>query len=249
MLNKSLSKTNPLPLYQQLAKLIESCIYYGDFNDGDQLPTEKEFCEAYDISRVTVREAMNVLKRLELIETRRGAGVFIKKTQLLNRDLLGIHDFDLQIEASGLTNKVEIISFEKHYKSTYITSALQLPPGTPLLRVKRLRKASEKPLFIENIFLNATKFSDLQEQDFKSTKLFSEKLLQKYGISISEVTLILDPVLIDAKQAELLGVSELPAAGLMNERISYDESGLPVVMSQWLFSRNRCRHLLKIKAK
>lgn len=249
MLDKCLSKTDPLPLYQQLAQLIEHAINTGSYENGDALPTEKEFCEAYSISRVTVREAMNVLKRLELVETRRGSGNYVSKATPVNRDLLGVHDFDLQIEASGHTNEIELIHFEKNYISTAVAKNLQVTAKTPLIKVMRVRKAGQVPLFIETIFLVAQQFDALTEADFLSTKVFSKKLRDTYGVEITEITLVLDPVLLSSEQATFLHVSELPAAGLMNERISFDQHNKPVVFSQWLFSRHRCRHLLKIKAK
>lgn len=249
MLNKNLSKTDPIPLYLQLAQLIENEINNGTLNHGSALPTEREFCEAYDVSRITVREAIAVLKRKELVETRRGSGNYVSKPDSVNRDLMGVHDFDLQIEASGHTNQIDLIEFNTNYRSAHIANTLALSTTAPLIKVVRLRKTDNLPLFIETIYLSRKKFHSLVADDFLSTHIFSKKIKEEYEVEINEITLILDPVLLLPEQAQILKVAEIPAPGLMNERTSFDENNNPIVFSQWLFSRHRCRHLLKIKAK
>ncbi|NOL49896.1 GntR family transcriptional regulator [Pelistega europaea] len=249
LLEKKLSKSSPIPLYQQLVQLIEDEINNDFLHDGDVLPTEKELCHAFEISRLTVREAINVLKQKKLIETKRGIGNFVTKTTTVNRDLLGVHNFDLQIEASGHKNKVTLMEFDKDYHSSVIAHKLGLSAEASLLKVQRLRSVDDTPLFIEDIYLSSEQFPALTEEDFYSTKFLSKKLRESYGVVIGEIALELEPVLLTQQQADTLHVNVLPAAGLMNERISYDANLKPVVLSQWLFSQSRCKHVLKIKVK
>lgn len=249
MLSKSVSKTEHVPLYIQIANVIEEEIVSGKLPAGAPLPTERQLGHAYGVSRITVREAISVLKRKELVETRRGEGNFVVYSDVVNRDLLGVHDFDLQIEASGHSNQVELLTFQADFHKADIATLLAVPTNTNLIKVVRVRKADEIPLFIETIFLSHARFPNLSPEDFLSTKLFSKKIREDYNVRIEEISLVLDPVLLNEQDAQALHVSELPAAGLLNERTSYDQDGNPVVFSQWLFSRHRCRHLLKIKAK
>ncbi|NYT84907.1 GntR family transcriptional regulator [Pollutimonas harenae] len=249
MLSKTVSKTDHLPLYIQIANVVEHEIASGRLPVGAPLPTERQLGEAYGVSRITVREAIGVLKRKELVETRRGAGNFVAHPDVVSRDLLGVHDFDLQIEASGHSNQIELLTFQTDFRSADIATILAVPTNSNLIKVVRVRKADETPLFIETIYLSLSRFSNLSSDDFLTTKLFSQKIRDDYGVQIGEVTLVLDPVLLAEQDAQALHVSELPAAGLLNERTSFDQEGHPVVFSQWLFSRHRCRHLLKIKAK
>lgn len=249
MLSKTVSKTDHLPLYVQIANVVEREIITGRLPVGTPLPTERQLGEAYGVSRITVREAIGVLKRKELVETRRGAGNFVAHSGMVHRDLLGVHDFDLQIEASGHSNQIDLLTFHTDFHSADIASTLAVSTTSNLIKVVRVRKADEIPLFIETIYLSRSRFSRLSSDDFLTTKLFSKKIREEYGVQISEITLVLDPVLLDEQAAQALGVPELPAAGLLNERISFDQEGHPVVFSQWLFSPHRCRHLLKLKTK
>ena len=56
-----INKKIPIPLYYQLKELIMNDIRTGVYHDGDLIPTEKELMEKYDLSRTTVRQALNEL--------------------------------------------------------------------------------------------------------------------------------------------------------------------------------------------
>lgn len=248
MRSTTIDKENPAPLYQQLAELLRRQITKDELKPEEMLPPERVLCEMHGISRATVREAINQLKKEQLVITRRGAGNVVKRSDKVERDLLGIHDFDVQIEAGGHTNDVKILKFDADYLSQ--SASLRLgQEGEHVIKVTRLRLADGEPLFIEKIYLPRTLFPQLAEKDFTSTKLFSEKIIQELGIMIGEVMIQLEPVLLSETEAQVLGDMKTPAAGLLNERTTYDQQGRPIVFSKWLFSGNRCRHVLNIKAR
>lgn len=64
--------------YEQIAEEIKKKIEQGIFKPGEQLPQEIEMCKQYNASRITIREAMNLLVYQGLIIKRRGSGTFVK---------------------------------------------------------------------------------------------------------------------------------------------------------------------------
>lgn len=56
----------------------------GKYSIGDRLPTEKELCKIFDVSRSTLREATSVVRALGYIETRHGSGSYIVETNVEN---------------------------------------------------------------------------------------------------------------------------------------------------------------------
>ena len=64
-----------IPLYQQIADTLKGNIHSGVYVEGDKLPSEKQLSEQYDVSRITVRQAMNALLAEEL-RSARGKRVF-----------------------------------------------------------------------------------------------------------------------------------------------------------------------------
>lgn len=66
-----------IPLYEQVAEMIENQIIRGEFRVGDRLPTEYELASTYKVSRTVIREAMKVLKEKGWVETRSGRGTIV----------------------------------------------------------------------------------------------------------------------------------------------------------------------------
>jgi DNA-binding GntR family transcriptional regulator len=95
-MNLRASKKNNVPLYFQLEQIIKSKILMGEFLPGEQIPTEKDLCETYQVSTITARQAILNLVNEGLIIRRQGKGSFIKeglkdikniKTLLLKGDI------------------------------------------------------------------------------------------------------------------------------------------------------------------
>ena len=81
LLNQSqrniVSEDLPSPLYHQLYSLIKGYIVDGTFHQGEKLPSEKELAEAFKVSRITVKRAVNELAAEDLVERARGKGTHI----------------------------------------------------------------------------------------------------------------------------------------------------------------------------
>ena len=69
-------------LYAQIADQVATLIATGEYQPGDQLPSERELAERLGVSRPTVREAMIALEVRGLIEIRVGVGIFVRAQQL-----------------------------------------------------------------------------------------------------------------------------------------------------------------------
>jgi DNA-binding GntR family transcriptional regulator len=66
------------PLYRALAERIESRIAAGHYAVGSQLPTEPEFEREFGVSRITIRQALRLLKRRGLLASRSGLGTVVR---------------------------------------------------------------------------------------------------------------------------------------------------------------------------
>ena len=77
------------PLYAQLEQILKQQIECGTYKKGDFLPTEKELMEKYELSRVTVRQAMTNLVQSGYARARRGIGtdVVYEKVEAVHKQL------------------------------------------------------------------------------------------------------------------------------------------------------------------
>jgi DNA-binding FadR family transcriptional regulator len=91
---QSFSPVSSSKLYIQIYNQIRDAILNGEFSVGDKLPSEKELCQMFNVSRVPVREALSALELSGLVESVHGAGVFVKEVNVVSNDW--VHEIDPQ---------------------------------------------------------------------------------------------------------------------------------------------------------
>ena len=73
----TLSPEAPTPLYFQLYTLLKESVLNGTFGNGMQMPTEQQLAEAFGVSRITAKRAMDELAVEDLVQRRRGKGTHV----------------------------------------------------------------------------------------------------------------------------------------------------------------------------
>lgn len=66
------------PIYLQVSEQIEDAIFTGTFAEGERVPSTTEISKQYHINPATVLKGMNLLVAADLLEKRRGLGMFVK---------------------------------------------------------------------------------------------------------------------------------------------------------------------------
>lgn len=74
-----LNAGNEIPLYQQLKEEIKAAIKNGTFPSGTKIPTESELSEKFNVSRITVRRAVQELCQEDYLSKKQGKGTFVKQ--------------------------------------------------------------------------------------------------------------------------------------------------------------------------
>ena len=97
-------------VYTQIAKKLTRQILEGHYMPGDRLPTERELREEYGVSRVTVREAMDVLLKARLVVRRRAKGTFVAGRPV-RHNLATLSGFYQNLVAQGITPQTTLLEF------------------------------------------------------------------------------------------------------------------------------------------
>ena len=108
-----------IPLYQQLADKIKDQIAAGELKENEQLMTEMELSKAYNISRITVRKALELLVDEEILTKRQGIGAFVTGKKLL-RSMNTMMSFTQTCEMNGqkATSRLYLLDCPKHVRGT-----------------------------------------------------------------------------------------------------------------------------------
>lgn len=116
------------PLYQQVINLIRSNIEKGLWPDGHQIPSERELCDMYSISRTTVRLAIGEAVKLNLLTRTHGKGTFVSARKI-QQPLIQFTSFAETLTSRGLTPSTQVVSVRSGPADLTTARLLGLLPG------------------------------------------------------------------------------------------------------------------------
>lgn len=221
----SIIRDSKLPLYHQLYEILRRNIVHGDWQPGDMLPPESELIDQYQVSRITVRQALETLVNEGLIYRERGRGTFVSHPTV-EQGLTGIISFTEDMRQRGFQPSTKILATGLISAPKEIAERLQIEPGEELARLERLRLADGEPMSIEESYLVHRVCPGILQGDYAQTPL-REALAQNYGIRLVRARQVIRAMSATRKLANKLSIP-VNSALLFIERVSYSQQNIPV---------------------
>jgi GntR family transcriptional regulator len=135
-----LAQQSPIPLYYQVAKVLQARIFTGLYPPGSQIATEEELAKTFAVSRITVRKAIGVLHEQGLIERRRPRGTFVAQ-HVKASAVAQLHGFLEDLVLLGDIGRTLSCDIEQMSADAAVAGRLQVPPGSSVTRISRVRSA------------------------------------------------------------------------------------------------------------
>ena len=214
------------PLYLKLKTVIENAIVVGRLKHGDALPPERDIADVANISRVTVRKAIDTLVADGLLVRRRGSGTFVvKPIQKLQQPLSRLTSFTEDMRRRGMQAGSRWISRGLFFPTPEETMTLGLAGTARVARLIRLRTANDLPIAFER-----TSLPDdiLPDPDVVDDSLYLA--LAARGLRPTRANQRISAVLLNDEETELHGVPPGSPA-LSVQRIAYFDTGRVMEMS------------------
>lgn len=229
----------PVPLHHQVYLDLRAALDSGEYGVGDRLPPERDLARLYGCSLITVRRALDELSREGRLQRRQGRGTFVLSPRL-DVGALDALSFTEEMQRRGLDAETRLIASRPEPASEAVASALALEPGAPILYVERLRLGGGEPLLLEMVHLPAERFPGLLASDLEHASLYGV-LTERYGTSVARALEALEPVLLPAREARLLGVKPR-SLGLLVEGTAFTPEGVPVEFGRTYVRGDRTRY-------
>jgi GntR family transcriptional regulator len=172
-----LVRTGAGTLYAQLYSTLLAQIRAGEYRSGERLPTEAELGEIYGVSRMTVRRALDELRRGGFVERKPALGTFVAEPSLAAQ-ISGVHSLTDEIVQLGMTPGSVLLRQEMVAVGDVAGQQLQLAADETVLRLERVRTADGRPFYVAQSYLNTVEFPVLVDEDFTADDL---SLLDTYG--------------------------------------------------------------------
>jgi len=212
-----LNENSPIPLYVQLKHIFLNRIENSVWDIDTKIPTEKELCIEFNVSRITVRQALDELERRGHIYRKQGNGTYIKRP-IIEQRLFSFYSFSEEIKKSGRKPGSVILDFNIVKCTLNIAESLQVEVGSEVLKICRLRLADEEPFALETSYLPYSMCYGLTALEVQNNGLYSS-LSMRYMIEPSVVEESFEAIIIPLKMAEKLNVSKR-FPGIHLERIT-----------------------------
>lgn len=219
-------------------------IQIGQYKVGDKLPTEMELCEEYNVSRTTVRIALQELSLEGRINKIQGKGTFVSKPKIQQSLSTIEKGFASQIIEQGYEPKTDIIDLQVIPADPSLADHLKIKENDPVHRLVRIRYANDEPLFYAISYV-PWHFAPGLVNDEEACKGSLYQILQnKYGVKIHKTIEEIEPILANKSISEYLSVTEgSPVFSL--ETITYNTDLVPIEYSESTFRGDRSKFTIE----
>ena len=236
-----------MPIYYQVKQTIRNWILSKEFNPGDKIPSENELADKFNVSRLTVRQAISQLMQEGFLFTKKGEGTFVTDDKKL------INSFGLEFVGplDGLfyqvsKPKTKSAKITKMAVPRLIKEKLELgKDDEEIVQIKRVRFLEKKPFSYTINFLPTQVGERIEKKDLYKKPLL-QIIQQDLGIRLNEALQTIEASFSNQEVSEKLGiVSGSPI--LFTERIMYDKKRKPVVLSQSSYRGDSYQYIVRLK--
>jgi GntR family transcriptional regulator len=227
------------PAHVRIEQWLMSLISEGALLPGDKLPNEADLAGSLGVSRMTLRQSLGSLEGRGVVERIPGrqGGTFITEPKI-ECDITGLAGFTEQLRRGHVRASARIVSAKVVAASRGVGRALEVPRGTDVYEIVRVRVARGAPLALERSYLPAAVFPGLLDR--RLTGSLYSVLRRAYGEWPQTATEYLEPFIATTAVADLLNVEE-GSALLLIERTASSASGRPIEYARDLFRPDRIR--------
>lgn len=227
-----------VPLYKQLKSQLLEHIRRGDWQSGEQLPSEAELAATYAVSRTTVRQAVGDLVSSGFVIRRQGKGTFVAE-RVHTSTTTALYGFSEALRAVGLKVVMRIERLLEQPCPQLVADALDVPVGRKTLLIERTAWVDEACYFHDLSYILPPFHVDLSTVVKRPDSFdFIYGFFEANGVRINSGLQTISAQLATDKDCKLFELVP-PAAILCMERTTRDESGAAVEFSQLRYPADR----------
>ncbi|CRH90505.1 HTH-type transcriptional repressor yvoA [Chlamydia trachomatis] len=201
---------------------------------GERLPSERDFAERFNVSRMTLRQAITMLVEEGVLERKVGSGTYVASTRVQEK-MRGTTSFTEIVHSQGKSPSTKLISYQKKLASETERQRLQLGANDLVIRMERIRYADNVPLVFEVASIPEKLIRNFNKTDI-TNHFFKTLSVNGYEIGKSQQTIYAKTA--SDRVAEYLEVAKGHAI-LALTQVSYFTDGQPFeyVRSQYVGDR------------
>jgi GntR family transcriptional regulator len=229
----TIDRSSPVPLYFQVGQQLEDAIAQGRLTPGTVLLNEVELADELNLSRPTMRRAIQSLVDKGLVVRRRGVGTRVVQPKL--RRPLELTSLFEDLARSGQVPRTTVLSFALVPATDEVAGHLEVVEGTEVLELVRVRAGGDLPIAKMTNYIPAD-LVRFAEDDLADRGLYD--LIRAQGITLHSATQAIGARTASPDEAKLLAEPR-GAALLTMERTTYDDHGRAVEFGTHVYAASR----------
>jgi GntR family transcriptional regulator len=197
---------------------LKGMIFDDTYPKGTLMPTEPELCDMFQVSRTTIRKAMELLEQGGFVNIQQGRGTQVldyKTTQKLNI----VSSFTETLESKGYTVNSKSMHIDMVVPPKNVLEDLNQPPETEVVRIQRIQLANGKPVAMMTNYVIPDLVPGIVNDSGTFVSLYHH-LETKYGIVITEAKDVIKAKVADFLESELLQIP-IGSPLLVDRRITF----------------------------
>jgi GntR family transcriptional regulator len=219
-----ISNRSVLPKYYQLKHILRDRI--SRMKDGDPIPSESELCQAFEVSRTTVRKALSDLMQEGLVYTIQGKGTFVAAAKKHSSWVAQTGGLYADITERGFKITMMVLELVVIPGEENIIKELKLAEGETVIKLVRLRFVDDNPFDICTNYLPSRRYPSLENEDLATQSLYSI-LRTKNDVKFESGVRLIESSACTAEEAKLLQIQ--PNSPLLVLRSTmFDNYGLSI---------------------
>ena len=229
--------------YKEIKNYIKSLIVRENLEADDQLPSEMEISKKFKVSRMTVRQATNELKREGYIHSAQGKGMFVS-SGTIKLTLNKLNSFTEEIKSLGYKPGVKLISTEFETADGERANDLKINAGDKVFKVLRLRFIDNKVFSLNKSFFPINIYPSIAKFNFNKMSIY--KLIEEETkMKILWAEQILNVTAATPEESKFLEIEE-GGPLLFLKRITYIINNTPIETAEVVFRPDRYSFKIKL---
>jgi GntR family transcriptional regulator len=234
----------PIPLYSRIKEVLRERILDGTYPVHSKLPSESELMKTFEVSRITVRQALRDLHKEGLTFSIQGKGTFVTKPKAV-QELTRLQGFGEAMARKGYETYSKLIGASEVAADEAVARALQLQPRSTVVQLQRVRYLNRSAVSLDVSYFPVEVGRRLLQEDLATRDIF-EILENDHAYKLDKADLTIDAIVADRRLAGHLGIQE-GSAVLRIERLTHVNNGRPLDFEYLYYAGDAYQYRLRVE--
>lgn len=224
-----IDKSSPIPVYYQLKNDLISKISEGVWKPGECIASERELCEIYGVSRMTIRQAIGELVQEGVLLRIKGKGTFVCEQTFKQQDMMSFTEI---IKQMGKNLRSEVVEFCKINTPEHLADIFSLDE---IYKIKRKRIVDDECVALETVFIPVD-YCGYIDEEMLNGSLF--KILEGFGYVVDYSQSSIASVIMDAELKEIFSVDkQVPMLKIISK--TYDHNNKMIFLEEAVYRSDK----------